>query len=114
MRTPTSDFATTGYLPRLPSWSCATSVPRLRLQLEADHFELGLGVDFLVGGQELHVGEVGRQREAAGELGDVVGVSGEAFDFHDAIVLLERREPQAFRIPARVVDGGRVVAAELR
>src|SRR5262245_33371922 len=113
MRTPTSDFATTEYLPRLPSWSCATSVPRLRLQLEADHLELELGVAFLVDEHTLHVREVARARETTSELGSIVRITRQAFDLHDAVVLLERSEPKTLGIPARVVDGRRVVAAEL-
>src|SRR5262245_22674187 len=109
---PASDLARSGYLPRLPSWS-ATSVPGLRLELEADHLELGVGIDLPGGGQELHVGEIRRQAEAPRELGDVVRVAREALDLDHAIVLLERREPQALGIPARIVDGSRVIAAKL-
>src|SRR5258708_39916648 len=88
-RNPTSDLPSRGYFPRLPSWSCATSVPHLRLQLEADHFELRFRVGRPVGGQELDVGEVSGQVEAARELRDVVTIARQALDLHKAIVLLE-------------------------
>src|SRR2546423_2674242 len=111
-----SDRVTIGYLLKLMlsfgSW--ATSVPHLRLQLKPDQIDLGIRIGSLAGGQELQIGEVSRQRETTRELRDVVAVASKALDPDDPIRLLESRQPEAFRIPAGVVDGRRVVSSKLR
>src|SRR6266542_2849557 len=107
---PTDNFAARGYRPRVSS---ATSIPRFGLQLEANELELRVRVGHFRGREQLDVGKVNGQSEPTSELGHVVTIASEAFDFDDAVGFLKRGEPQALRIPPGIVDRGGIVLAQL-
>src|SRR5579859_5762412 len=91
----------------------ATSVPHLRGELEPEELLVRVRIADLGAGPQLDVGEVVAEAQAPFELAHVLAVAGEAAEADDPLALDVGGEPEAARVPVRVVDLGRVVAPQL-